>query len=73
MAYGGMEVFVEAVRLAGTLKTEDIAKVLDAGETENGRPYFVMELVKGISLTEFCGSNIATGRRAFRKLVGKGI
>jgi eukaryotic-like serine/threonine-protein kinase len=32
----------------------NIAKVLDAGATETGRPYFVMELVKGISITEFC-------------------
>ncbi len=32
----------------------NIAKVLDAGETENGRPYFVMELVKGIPITEYC-------------------
>ncbi|MHC4956377.1 MAG: tetratricopeptide repeat protein [Planctomycetota bacterium] len=31
-----------------------IAKVLDGGMTENGRPYFVMELVKGIPITEFC-------------------
>ncbi len=32
----------------------NIAKVLDGGTTENGRPYFVMELVKGIPITEFC-------------------
>src|SRR5262249_24262994 len=32
----------------------NIAKVLDAGETASGRPYFVMELVKGIPITEFC-------------------
>ncbi|MCZ6835529.1 MAG: serine/threonine-protein kinase, partial [Planctomycetota bacterium] len=32
----------------------NIAKVLDAGATETGRPYFVMELVKGISLSEYC-------------------
>ncbi len=32
----------------------NIAKVLDAGSTEVGRPYFVMELVKGISITKFC-------------------
>ena len=32
----------------------NIAKVLDGGATEQGRPYFVMELVKGIPLTEFC-------------------
>src|SRR5579883_485747 len=31
-----------------------IAKVLDAGATENGRPYFVMELVKGVPITKYC-------------------
>ena len=31
-----------------------IARVLDGGTTETGRPYFVMELVKGIPITEFC-------------------
>lgn len=35
----------------------NIAKILDGGETENGRPYFVMELVKGVPLTEFCDRN----------------
>src|SRR5688572_5517354 len=32
----------------------NIAKVLDAGATDTGRPYFVMELVRGMKLTEFC-------------------
>jgi serine/threonine protein kinase/predicted Zn-dependent protease len=32
----------------------NIAKVFDAGTTALGRPYFVMELVKGVPLTEFC-------------------
>jgi WD40 repeat protein/serine/threonine protein kinase/tetratricopeptide (TPR) repeat protein len=32
----------------------NIAKVLDAGTTESGRPYFVMELVKGVPITEYC-------------------
>jgi serine/threonine protein kinase len=32
----------------------NIAHVLDAGATENGRPYFVMELVRGIKLTDYC-------------------
>jgi eukaryotic-like serine/threonine-protein kinase len=32
----------------------NIAKVFDAGETESGRSYFVMELVNGIPLTEYC-------------------
>ncbi len=35
----------------------NIAKVLDAGAAENGRPYFVMELVRGIKITEFCDHN----------------
>ena len=32
----------------------NIAKVLDAGSTANGRPYFVMELVRGIKITDYC-------------------
>src|SRR6187399_2267592 len=35
----------------------NIAKVLDAGTTETGRPYFVMELVKGIRITDYCDQN----------------
>ena len=34
-----------------------IAKVLDAGSTETGRPYFVMELVKGVSINTYCDKN----------------
>ena len=32
----------------------NIAKVLDAGETEFGHPYFVMELVRGVPITNYC-------------------
>ena len=32
----------------------NIARVYDAGTTENGRPYFVMELVRGLPITEYC-------------------
>ena len=32
----------------------NIAQVLDAGATESGRPYFVMELVRGIPITDYC-------------------
>ena len=35
----------------------NIAKVLDAGATDTGRPYFVMELVRGIKITEYCDEN----------------
>ena len=35
----------------------NIAKVLDAGVTESGRPFFVMELVRGVKITDFCDQN----------------
>ncbi len=40
-----------------------IAKVLDGGATETGRPYFVMELVRGVPITEFCDQNLLTPRQ----------
>jgi serine/threonine protein kinase len=42
----------------------NIARVLDAGTTEAGRPYFVMELVRGVRITEYCDQNqLDTPRR----------
>jgi eukaryotic-like serine/threonine-protein kinase len=35
----------------------NIARVLDGGATETGRPYFVMELVPGVPITDFCDFN----------------
>src|SRR5207249_8717249 len=35
----------------------NIAKVLDAGATETGRPFFVMELVRGVPMTQYCDQN----------------
>src|SRR4030095_9082774 len=32
----------------------NIAKVFDAGATDSGRPYFVMELIRGVKITEYC-------------------
>jgi serine/threonine protein kinase len=40
----------------------NIAKVFDAGGTAGGRPYFVMELVKGERITEYCDKNNLTTR-----------
>jgi serine/threonine protein kinase len=40
----------------------NIAKVLDGGESAGGRPYFVMELVKGVPITEFCDEHQFTPR-----------
>jgi eukaryotic-like serine/threonine-protein kinase len=42
----------------------NIAKVLDAGSTETGRPFFVMELVRGIKITDYCDqANLSTKER----------
>jgi WD40 repeat protein/serine/threonine protein kinase len=38
----------------------NIARVLEAGETASGRPYFVMELVRGVPITEFCDAGRLT-------------
>jgi tetratricopeptide (TPR) repeat protein/serine/threonine protein kinase len=40
----------------------NIAKVLDGGQTSSGRPYFVMDLVKGLPITAFCDQNQLTPR-----------
>src|SRR6266567_368815 len=40
----------------------NIARVLDAGATETGRPYFVMELVRGVPITTFCDERRLTTR-----------
>jgi WD40 repeat protein/serine/threonine protein kinase len=40
----------------------NIAKVLDAGATDQGRPYFVMELVKGTPITRYCDERRLTPR-----------
>lgn len=45
----------EAERQALALMSHpNIASVLDAGQTEDGRPYFVMDLVRGIPITDYC-------------------
>jgi serine/threonine protein kinase/WD40 repeat protein len=48
----------EAERQAlALMEHPNIARVLDAGETGAGRPYFVMELVRGVPVTAFCDDN----------------
>jgi serine/threonine protein kinase/tetratricopeptide (TPR) repeat protein len=44
----------------------NIAKVFDAGSTETGRPYFVMELVPGVSITEYCDRNDVSTKERLR-------
>ncbi len=42
----------------------NIAKIFDGGLTESGRPYFVMELVRGVPITEYCdGERLSIGQR----------
>ena len=47
----------------------NIARVLDAGTTESGRPYFVMELVQGVAITEYCDQHRLTPRERMELLV----
>jgi serine/threonine protein kinase/tetratricopeptide (TPR) repeat protein len=47
----------------------NIAKVLDAGTTASRRPYFVMELVKGVPITEYCDRNHLTPRQRLELFV----
>src|SRR5215218_6351234 len=47
----------------------NIARVFDGGATASGRPYFVMELVKGVTVTEFCDQNQLTTRHRLELFV----
>jgi len=47
----------------------NIARVLDAGTTDTGRPYFVMELVKGVPITKFCDEKNLTPRERLELFV----
>jgi serine/threonine protein kinase len=47
----------------------NIARVLDAGATDSVRPYFVMELVRGVAITEFCDQNYLTPRERLELFV----
>ena len=55
----------EAERQAlALMDNPNIAKIFEAGATESGRPYFVMELVRGIKITEYCDRHcLTTGER----------
>ena len=47
----------------------NIARVLDAGTTESGRPFFAMELVKGVPITQFCDAHKLTPRQRLELFV----
>jgi serine/threonine protein kinase/WD40 repeat protein/Flp pilus assembly protein TadD len=48
---------------------QNIARVLDAGTTPSGRPYFVMELVHGVPITTYCDANQLTPRQRLELFV----
>ncbi|MFC1597048.1 protein kinase [Planctomycetota bacterium] len=47
----------------------NIARVFDAGATESGRPFFVMELVRGVPITDYCDQNQLTARERLELFV----
>ena len=47
----------------------NIARVFDAGATESGRPYFVMELIQGMPITKYCDDNHLTPRERLELFV----
>src|SRR6516164_8769937 len=49
---------------------QNIAKVFDAGTTESGLPFFVMELVHGLPITKYCDDNHLTVRERLELVVG---
>ena len=60
----------EAERQAlAMMEHPNIARVLDAGTTESGRPFFVMELVKGMSLSQYCDEQHLTPRQRLELFV----
>src|SRR6185369_8575299 len=60
----------EAERQAlALMEHPNIARVLDAGMTTAGRPYFVMDLVKGVPITRYCDDHHLTPRQRLELLI----
>lgn len=60
----------EAERQAlALMEHPNIAKVLDAGATDTGRPFFVMELVRGMPITKYCDENHCTTRERLELMI----
>ena len=60
-------------QILARLEHPNIARLLDAGTTQEGLPYFVMEYVEGLPVTQFCGENgltIEQRLRLFLKICG---
>jgi serine/threonine protein kinase len=55
--------FVAERQALALMDHPNIARVLDAGTTDSGRPYFVMDLVKGVPITKYCDDHRLTPRQ----------
>jgi len=64
---GAIERFHREARAAATLKSEHVARMIDAGATEQGAPYIVMELLDGVDLSQLLA---ARGPLPFGEVVG---
>ena len=49
--------FLEERQALASMEHDHIARVYDAGETDDGEPFLVMELVRGVSITDYCDRN----------------
>ena len=49
-----LERFLHERKILASLNHPNIARLLDGGQTEDGRPFFVMELVEGVPITQYC-------------------
>ena len=49
--------FIQERSILSSLNHPNIAQLLDGGITEDGRPYFVMEFIDGVPITEYCSKN----------------
>ena len=47
----------------------NIARVFDAGTTESGRPYFVMQLIRGVKITEFCDQHSLSTKQRLKLFI----
>jgi eukaryotic-like serine/threonine-protein kinase len=61
--------FETEIRAVGILDHPNIARALDAGTVEDGRPYCVMEYIPGISITDYCDRNRLTVRERLQMFV----
>jgi len=61
--------FAAERQVLARMEHPNIARVLDAGADEHGRPFFVMELVRGVPITEYCAAHNLSVRERLRLMI----